>query len=458
MGINMKKIISTGSLILASYACNTGATQVFDLEGFGAISRSMGGTSAAYYTGNTALISNPATLTYAPDGGQLEVGLDLITTDIKARNNGNTANSRNASNNRGPYYAPQVSYVSQRGSWRFGAGMFANGGLGTEFGTNSFLSKTENGTQTDLENSSRLLVLRAPVGFSYQVTPDFSIGASADLVWTSLNLELLLPASQVGALAGEGRLTGSLVGPLAGFVGAGGAAHFSLSRNNPIGGGVDALGLGGRLGLTYRISDNTTVGAMYNLKTSVGDLEGRATLSGVDSSGNLLPLAGDIRIKNFDMPASLTLGLAHQFSKKLLLTADVKRSYWSDVMEDINVSFSANSGGAIDIALPHNYQDITIASIGAAYRYNDQLTLRTGFSYAEQAQDNNLILPVIPAYLKKHFSLGGEYRFSEDSALNVALSFGLKEEIRTPSYLSGNELLTQSHSQSNAVVSYTQRF
>ncbi len=455
----MRKIISASTMLLGGYVCGVQATQVFDLEGFGATSRAMGGTSSSFYTGNAALISNPATLGLAPNGSKLEVGLDIVTTDIKARNSsGETATSDQVSNNRGPYYAPQLSYVAQLNDrWHLGAGLFANGGLGTEFGNDSFLSQTENGTQTDLENSSRLLVLRAPVGFSYQAMPDLTLGASVDLVWTALNLNLLLPASQVGALAANGDLSGSLVSPLAGFVGADGAAHFSFSRDDITGGGVDAIGLGGRLGATYQLTDSTVIGAMYNFKTSVGDLKGGATLSAVAGDGSVLPIRGDIRIKDFEMPASLTVGFAHQLNDRWLLAGDIKRTYWSDVMANINVGFTGAMGD-IDIVLPHNYQDITVASVGAAYAYSDKLTLRAGYSYAQQAQDNALILAVIPAYLKEHVTFGGEYYFDDSSSLNAALSFGLKESLQTPSYLSGTETLKQSHSQINAVVSYGKRF
>ncbi|MCB1756784.1 MAG: outer membrane protein transport protein [Gammaproteobacteria bacterium] len=80
----MRKKITAGFLLLSCYAHSVHATQVFDLEGFGATSRAMGGTSASYYTGNAGLVSNPATLQLAPEGRQFELGLDVITTDIQA--------------------------------------------------------------------------------------------------------------------------------------------------------------------------------------------------------------------------------------------------------------------------------------------------------------------------------------------------------------------------------------
>ena len=79
------KIASVLVLPLSGYAFSVHATQVFDLEGYGAISRAMGGTSSSYYTGNAALISNPATLSLAPDGSQFELGLDIVSTDIEVR-------------------------------------------------------------------------------------------------------------------------------------------------------------------------------------------------------------------------------------------------------------------------------------------------------------------------------------------------------------------------------------
>lgn len=451
-----QKIITIPVLLFGSTP--TFATNVFELEGFGATSRAMGGAAAAYDTGNAALVSNPATLSLIPSPNRLEMGLDVVSTKISATNSmGEKANGRTESNNRGPYFAPQFSYINRFEKFTFGAGIYASGGLGTEFGDNSFLSKTENGNQTDFENSSRLLVLRAPVGMSYAVNSKLNIGAAVDMVWTALNLDLLLPSSQVGALAGGGHLSGSLVGPLAGFAGTDGGAHFSLSKNKPVGGAVDAFGLGGRIGLSYELTEQTTIGAVYNFATVVGDLEGKASLTAISGSGDLLPLHGDISFKDFEMPASFTLGIAHRINSKWLIAADIKRTFWSDVMDNIDVSFQSAAGN-IDIELPHKYKDINIFSIGAAYQYSPNLTLRGGFSYAQQALRNELILPVIPAYLKKHITLGGEYRFNQHSLLHWAFSFGLKESLDTPSYLSGSEVLKQSHRQMNAVVSYSYQF
>ncbi|HZX28017.1 MAG TPA: aromatic hydrocarbon degradation protein, partial [Telluria sp.] len=137
------------------------ATDVFRLEGYGPVARAMGGAATAYDIGPAGMMSNPATLSLMASGSRLDVGLDVVTTDLSVRNRatGETAVSSDHSHNRGPYVAPQLSFTTRVGQWTYGAGAYAQGGLGTEYGAGSFLSRTTSGAASGLANSSRLLVL-----------------------------------------------------------------------------------------------------------------------------------------------------------------------------------------------------------------------------------------------------------------------------------------------------------
>jgi long-chain fatty acid transport protein len=449
------------TVFCATYAASIHATQVFTLEGIGAISRAMGGTAAAFDIGAAGMVSNPATLDWSEnDGTYFMVGADLITTNIEGKNfdTGQVAPSRTNGNNRGPYFAPQFAVVHKSGKLSYGLGVFANGGIGTEYGIKSYLSEAENGYPTGLENSSRLLVLRMPLSSSFRINDKLTLGASIDVVWTSLNLELLMPSSQVGALAAGSNLTGSLVPVLAGIAGTTGAAHFSFTKDKIVGGGAYSVGLGGRLGFTYRLNENTVVGGAYNLETNVGALEGRATLTALDGNGLAVPLKGDIKLHDFEMPASIRLGLSHQMNKKLLFAFDYQRVYWSDVMKSIDVSFKADVGGDMGIVLPHNYSDINIYSLGAAYQYNQPLTLRAGFSYADNPIPAENLLAVVPAYLTKHVSIGLSYKLGEKSVVDLAYSHAFENKIKNNGYLSTGAQQVSSHSQNNFVLSYTFNF
>ncbi len=435
------------------------ATDVFRLEGFGAVSRSMGGVATALDTGAAGMMTNPATLSLMKEGSEVMAGLDLVTTDIEVRNKatGESVSSRNHANNRGPYMAPEAAYTRRIGDWAFGVGAFAQGGLGTEYGRSSFLSRASGGLDTGLDNSSRLLVLNIPLAASFQATEKLSIGGSIDAMWQGLNLNLLLGADQVGSLIGAGRASGSLIPVLGGLPDLRGA-HFSLTKNQPLASGVDAWGYTGRVGFVYKATEDTVVGAAYTSKSHLADMTGRATLTAIDGGAGQIPLAGKIRIRDFQMPATLNLGVSQRVTDRLMLAADVSQVYWKNVMKDIKVAFEADGGGDLQIRLPQDYKDQTILAVGGAYQVNEQLTLRAGLRYAAQALRSSTLFAVIPATPRKHLSAGLGYAFSPASRLDFAWSHAFSDGMDNSSLPNTSAPMRVSHSQDNATLNYTYRF
>jgi len=435
------------------------ATDVFRLEGYGAISRSMGGTAVAHDVGPAGMMTNPATLSLMSDGDQAMIGLDLVTTDITVKNKatGESVSSDTHSNNRGPYMAPEAAFTKRIGAWSFGVGAFAQGGLGTEYGSSSFLSRATGGLATGLENSSRLLVLNIPFAASFQVTDKLTIAGSIDAMWEGLNLDLLLGADQVGSLIGAGRATGSLVGALGGLPDLRGA-HFSLTRNDFLGSGVDAWGYGGKLGMLYRLTPDTNLGASYTFKSQMNDMEGRATLTAIDGIVGQIAFGGKIQIKDFQMPAHLDLGFSHRLTPQWTVAADVSRVFWKDVMKDIKVAFTADAGGDINILLPQDYKDQTIVSLGAAYEVNDSLTVRAGGRLASQALQSSTLFAVIPATPRKHISAGLTYAFSKQSKLDFAYSHAFKETMENTSLPNTSAPIEVTHAQNNASLNFRYSF
>ena len=440
------------------------ATDVFRLEGYGAISRGMGGTAVAHDVGPAGMMTNPATLSLMAEGDQAMIGLDLVTTDITVRNKttGESVSSDTHSNNRGPYLAPEAAYTKRIGTWSFGVGAFAQGGLGTEYGNGSFLSKDAAGQPTGLANSSRLLVLNIPFAASFQVNDKLTVGGSVDAMWQGLNLDLLLGADQVVSLIGANRATGSLVGVLAGLPGLRGA-HFSLTKDKFLASGVDAWGYGGKFGLLYKASQETTLGASYTFKSQMNDMEGGATLTAVTTGGSV-PLTGKIKIQDFQMPAHVDLGISHRLTSQWTVAADVSRVFWKNVMKDIKVAFVADSsailpnGGDLNILLPQDYKDQTILSLGTAYQLNDSLTLRGGLRFASQALRSSTLFAVIPATPRKHLSAGLTYTLSKQAKLDFAYSHAFKETMDNTSLPNTSAPIEVSHSQNNATLNFRYSF
>lgn len=443
---------------LAASAQMSQATEVFRLEGYGPISRSMGGTATAVNVGAAGMMSNPATLSLMAPGSELQLGLDLITTDLSVKNQatGESISSGTHANNRGPYLAPEVAYTRKDGALSLGVGAFAQGGLGTEYGSSSFLSRAAGGLDTGLDNSSRLLVLNLPFAASYQVNDKLAVGASLDAMWQGLNLNLLLGASQVGSLIGSGRVNGSLLPVLGGLPDMRGA-HFSLTKNDPLGSGVESWGFGGRFGMTYKMTDNTLFGFDYAMESRMNDLEGRATLTAIDGIAGQIPLQGNITLRNFQMPAKLDFGLSHHIDTQWMVAVDVSQVFWSHAMKDINVGFVTDSGQTLDIQLPQNYQDQTILALGVAYQTGNW-TLRGGARLATQALRSETLLAVIPATPKKHISAGFTYAFSKENSLDLAYSHAFEESMANASLPNTADSILTTHSQNNVTIGYTHRF
>jgi long-chain fatty acid transport protein len=299
-------------------------------------------------------------------------------------------------------------------------------------------------------------VLNIPLAASYQVNDKLAVGASFDAMWQGLNLNLLLGASQVGSLIGSGRVNGSLLPVLGGLPDMRGA-HFSLTKDDFLGSGVDSWGFGGRFGMTYKVTSDTLFGFDYAMESQMNDLEGRATLTAIDGIAGQIPLQGNIKLRNFQMPAKLDFGLSHRFNNQWMVAVDVSQVFWGHAMKNINVGFVTDSGQTLDIQLPQNYQDQTILAFGVAYQTGDW-TLRGGARLATQALRSETLLAVIPATPKKHISAGFAYAFSKENSLDLAYSHAFEESMANASLPNTADPILTTHSQNNLTIGYTHRF
>lgn len=454
----LNKGLGVALWIISSTALAT--SDVYRFVGHGPISTGLGGAATAFDVGAAGMMTNPATLLLGKPGSELYVGADLIFADLKIINTatGETAKSNEHSNNRGPYAAPQLAYTYRDGRYAFGIGAFARGGVGTEYGKDSFLSRATGGLDTGLEVSSRLLTLNIPVAASYQVTDRLAVGASVDAVWQGLNLDLLLGADQVGSLIGDGRARGTLIPVLGGLPDMRGA-HLSFTKDKPIASGADAWGWGGKLGLTYKLNQDTILGASYVLETSLQDMSGNATLTAIDGTVGQVRLPGKIYIKDFQSPAQLNLGVSHRFNDQWMVVADVSRIFWKHAVKDIKVSFSANDGGNIDIDLPQNYKDQTALSLGVAYT-TGKWTLRGGGRIATQALRSETMLAVIPAITNRFATLGFGYQISPQGSIDFAYTHSFMKKMSNNSLPSASpsEPIRAEHAQDSVTVGFSHRF
>lgn len=457
----MKKIFTLVFVVTSLLPFSQGVfatSDVLRFVGYGPISAGMGGVATAIHTGAAGMMTNPATLWLGDIGSEVNVGLDVITADISIKNNttGEVAESTSHSNNRGPYSAPQLAYTYRNQSIAFGFGIFAHGGVGTEYGSNSFLSRATGDLDTGLDNSSRLLTINIPFAVGFEISDKFVVGASLDAVWQGLNLEMLMGADQIGSLIGTGRANGSLVSDLGSLPDLRGA-HFSLSKDEFVGSGVDAWGYTGRIGILYKPNSNTTLGMAYTAESSVSDMKGQGALTAVDGAVGQLVMPGQIAVRDFQTPAQLNFGISHLLNDHWFVTADLSRVFWAHAMKNIDVDFIADSGGDLNILLPQNYRDQTTLSLGTAYQF-DRWILRGGARVATQALRSDTVLAILPATPTVFSSTGFSYQLTRDVELDFAWVHSFEKTLSNSSLPNISVPIETVHDQDSFSITFSSHF
>ena len=383
----------------------------------------MGGTALAYDVGGSALANNPATMLLMPPGqsAEVEINADSANTlEIRDLSTGEVATT-----DRWPlfhaYYSPNLNYVWQAGDFATGIGLFTQGGLGTEYGHDSFLSRTPSGVATGLDVSSKALFLQAPLAAAYQVTPDLAVAGALEGVFVGLSLSDLAGADQLAGLIAQGRASGSLLSAVGPIVGSTGGAYFSFSRPPETKFGTDAFGIGGRLGATYHFDDETKLGINYRFKTLLPNLSGTTgQVVAISPTGTQVSLPGSFRVLGFQLPADFGIGVSHAVTPDLLVALDYHRTFWGEAFNELKIRFRADADGDIAINIPQAYRDMNSLSLGVQYRALPPLTLRAGGQIASQAVPGDQLLAIAPVITTVHASAGLTYSISQGVEINVA--------------------------------------
>lgn len=416
------------------------ATNGMNMEGYGPISTGLGGASQAIDHGTAAMAQNPATLALMTPGARLDVALGLLGPKVASSVTGMpTADSGGTS-----YIMPAFGYARRQGALTYGMGVFAQGGMGTEYGADTFLAAGSGAPVRSELGVGRLLV---PV--AYQVTPELAIGATLDFVWAGLDMRMAASGAQLGQMvtAASGNLGAALPA-------LGGApwARIDFSNNSDFTGQATSTGWAAKLGAVYKVSDTVMLGLSYQNKTALKDLKTGANGATLSATGGFTD-SGRITVVDFQWPTTTAIGASWQATPDLLVAADLKSLAWSKVMKDFRMRYdSAGMGGSVSFALPQNWRDQTVASLGVAYAVNGQLTLRAGYNHASNPIPAAYVNPLFPATVEKHYTLGVGYAFSPTSAFNGSLTLAPTSTVTTGSGV------VVTHKQTNAQLMYSARF
>ncbi len=445
-----KKLFALTPLCALLAAGSAQATNGMLMEGYGPISTGMGGASQAMDHGNAAMAQNPATLGLMTDGtSRLDVAFGILGPDVKSSMMGMDAKSGGTS-----YVMPAFGYTRRSGALTYGIGMFAQGGMGTEYEGASFMS-----AGTGLPSRSELGIgnLIAPV--AYQVNQNLTVGATLKFMWSSLDVQMNGRLTEIAQMmtGGQGGLATNMgmmaQGMVPGVNPNTTIARIDFSDSSKFSGAAKSTGLGATIGATFKASKDVMLGGSYQFKSALADMKTATSSANLGIVG-MLNDSGQMSVIDFQMPAVLAIGASWQANPSMLVAADVKNIAWADAMKSFKMRYDSASAGAgyVTFAIPQNWKDQTVLNLGLAWKANDQLTVRTGLNLADNPVPDTYVNPLFPATVRNHFTLGFGYKLSDSAEINAALTVA-----PTVTVTSGQGL-NISHAQNNLQLMFTQRF
>lgn len=480
--MKLKKIAAL--LAIAGISAPVFATNGMNMEGYGPVATGMGGASYAYDNGTAGMINNPATLGMMPSGtarfdiaiGGLHPNVDSSMMGMKASSGGDA------------YYMPAVGYVRKTDRLTYGIGMMAQGGMGTEYGTDTFLSGSQSmmtgafGPSSGQENRSELGIGRLMFPLAFDITDTFKLGGSIDYLWGGLDLQMTMTGGQfaqvLGGMSNMASVTPASTLPAAfgGFMAMPGFdvtwAQFDFSEgDNKMKQRLKTNGWAGNIGFQWQASPQLSIGAVYHAKTNLKDMSGNGAMkmgvpAGMTADGSgIMAVTGKLKVVDFQWPETFGIGLAYQVNDRLMLAADYKRIGWADTMKDFKMSFVADSGAAntamgmagqtMGIVMPQEWDDQNVLMLGASYKYSNALTLRAGVNLADNPVPNKYVFYLFPATIKNHYTLGFGYAFNQAGSLDFSYSYA--PEVSTQNSFSTGVKTTHEQTH-NWQLMYSHRF
>ncbi|MCK3825156.1 MULTISPECIES: outer membrane protein transport protein [Pseudomonas] len=105
-----------------------------------------------------------------------------------------------------------------------------------------------------------------------------------------------------------------------------------------------------------------------------------------------------------DIPATAALDWVHQFNDRWTLGVSAMWTQWSSFKD-----LTLKSQGSTIVAIPYNYKDAWMYSVGGDFKATDELTLRAGVAYDQTPTRNSTRDPRIPDGDRYFLSLGAGY-------------------------------------------------
>jgi long-chain fatty acid transport protein len=393
------------------------ATNGYFSHGYGIKAKGMAGVGIALPQDAMAAATNPAGMAFV--GNRLDLGLDIFMPRRSSEIVGNggippmgvpSLDGTYSGDGSGTFFIPEFGYNRMiNPNLAFGLTVYGNGGMNTRYNTSPF---------TNLGGSSPagvdLIQLFVAPTLAYKVTPNHALGITLNLAYQKFSADGLEPFGMFST---------------------------DPTRMSNVGDDTSA-GWGVRIGWTGRVSDTVTLGATYQTKTRMGTFDKYAGLYAQQGG--------------FDIPANYGVGIAVRATPKLTIAADVQRiDYGSipSIANPVQNLFNPDGSGLLgaDNGAGFGWRDMTVFKLGAAYQYDDRLTLRAGYSNGRQPipSDQTFFNIYAPGVEEDHLTLGATWQLGGNKEVSVSYMHAFKKTVNgsgsMPPMLGGGEANLRMH-------------
>ncbi len=473
------------------------ATNGMNMIGYGARMSAMGGASFGMRGDSNLMNTNPAAIT-SITGRRIDAGIGLLMPSVNFKNSLNDKDADSAI-----FPLPSIGFVSNNedSPWAWGVGLYAQGGMGATYKDMKHpMFRAYDATPLTVndyvgqEYHSNIAYMKLAPTVAYEISPDLSVGAALNIGYAMMEMKMpySLPAlAMQGQIPGMGGMTyGQMFGA---SMDQGGLGYDEVTAYADMGDAVTATGYGFKLGVQYRLLEKLTIGASYSNKATL-DFEGEVSMDmssqfgdaydrmvmgalmqgaanpqnpteaelnaahqgvgvqlqnmGIDMSKGMAAMY-DVDIE-FSWPQEFGFGAAYEASDRLTIAADVRWINWKDSMDKFVMKLSGGSnpninammgtpGGDMEISMPLKWDDQVVFALGAEYLATDTLALRAGFNFGNNPVPEKTVIPIFPAVVENHITLGAGYRISEKVSIDAAYEFVVSKSLDAGDSIIANE-------------------
>ncbi len=382
------------------------ATNGYFGHGIGMKSMGMGGAGIAMAQDSLASATNPAAA--ALTGNRIDFGLNLFRPDRETNISGSPAPGVNGTydgNETSMFLIPEFGYSRDLGNdMAIGLTVVGRGGMNTDYDK---VLGLYNGSSSDKPGIDLAQLYISPT-FAMKLNQDHAVGITLNMIYQRFKAQGL---DNFAGMAADG--TGDNIT----------SGSYDSSTGFSIG-----------LGWTGKILPTVTAGATYTTK---------ADMSEFDKYSDLFAEQGD-----FDIPATLGVGIAVETTPAITVAFDITKIYYSDVAS-INNPLTPNilncMGGDSSYCMGGDngpgfgWDDMTVYKLGVSWQYQSDLVLRGGLNHGKSPiSDSETFFNILaPGVVENHLTLGATKTLNNGAELTFMYMHAFEKEVKGSNSIPG---------------------